>query len=190
MLMFVIFLLPLLLLINMLLTPHLQLLKVIYVFWRRVYIVWAPLWANVPWTTHGWNPCFTRNTLLIYMHTKHGIHTLIILIHMIPCMLMGTLVHIVNVRVTLQSFAMIEYIIQILQTSLFGLRKMLTPWTQEGMGTKIHSYCIWCRYDSHMTWEVLVPWWWMHLSMMDTTFDASPSRMFGRRTTIAWKPRE
>ena len=57
-------------------------------------------------------------------------------------MLMCTLVHIVNIRATLQNFAMIELMIQILQISLFGLGKVLTPWTQESLGTKIHSYCI------------------------------------------------
>ena len=46
--------------------------------------------------------------------------------------------HIVDVRTTLQKFFMIEYIIQILQTSLFGLGKVLTPMAQKGMGTKIH----------------------------------------------------
>ena len=60
------------------------------------------------------------------MHTKHGIHMLIILTHMIG-MLMCTLVHIVDVRATLQSFVMIEYIIKNFQTNLFGLRRVLTP---------------------------------------------------------------
>ena len=33
------------------------------------------------------------------------------------------IVHIVDIRVTLQSFVMIEYILQILQINLFGLEK-------------------------------------------------------------------
>jgi len=44
------------------------------------------------------------------MHTIHGIHILLMFIHMTLGMLMCTLVHIVDVRATLQSFAMIEYI--------------------------------------------------------------------------------
>ena len=58
--------------------------------------------------------------LHICMHTIHGIH-------MILCMPMCTLVHIVDVRATLQNFVMIEYIIQILQINLFGLEMVLTP---------------------------------------------------------------
>ena len=42
-------------------------------------------------------------------------------------MLMCTLVHIVDVRATLQSFVMIEYIMKILQIDLFGLGKELIP---------------------------------------------------------------
>ena len=43
------------------------------------------------------------------------------------CILMCTLVHIVDIRATLQNFALIELIIQILQIDLFGLGKELTP---------------------------------------------------------------
>ena len=43
-------------------------------------------------------------------HTIHDIQMLIMLTHMIPCMLMCTLVQIMDVRATLQSFVMIEYI--------------------------------------------------------------------------------
>ena len=46
--------------------------------------------------------------------TNPSIHMLIMLTHMILCMLMCTLVHIVEVRATLQSFVMIGYILQIL----------------------------------------------------------------------------
>jgi len=60
------------------------------------------------------------------MHINHGIHMLIMLTHMILCTLMCTLVHIVDVRATLKSFVMIEYIIQILQTNLSGLEKVIT----------------------------------------------------------------
>ena len=42
-------------------------------------------------------------------------------------MYMCTLVHIMDVRVTLQNFVMIGYIIQILQIDLFVLGKVLTP---------------------------------------------------------------
>ena len=38
-----------------------------------------------------------------------------------------TLVHIVDVRAILQNFVMIDKILQILQTNLFGLGKVLTP---------------------------------------------------------------
>ena len=65
--------------------------------------------------------------LLICMHTIHGIHMLIMLTHMIQSMLMCTLVHIVDVRDTLQSFVIIEYIMKILQIDLFELGKVLTP---------------------------------------------------------------
>ena len=61
------------------------------------------------------------------MHTNYGIHMLIMLRHMIQSMLMCTLVHIVDVRATLQNFVMIGYMIQILQIDLFGLEKELTP---------------------------------------------------------------
>ena len=50
---------------------------------------------------------------------------LIMLTRMIQSMLMCTLVHIVDIRATLQNFAMIELMIQILQTNLFGLGKVL-----------------------------------------------------------------
>ena len=46
-----------------------------------------------------------------YIQAHHtGIHMLIMLTHMISYMLMYTLVHIADVRATLQSFVMIEYI--------------------------------------------------------------------------------
>ena len=93
-----------LLMIRIVFAPHLLLLKMIYVCWRRVLIVWAPLWANVPWITRDWNPCITRNVLHICMHTLHGIHMLLMFTHMTPCILMCTLVHIVDVRATLQFF--------------------------------------------------------------------------------------
>ena len=48
-------------------------------------------WANVPWTTHVWNLCFTRNKFLLCMHTNHGIHMLPMFIHTTLCMLMCTL---------------------------------------------------------------------------------------------------
>ena len=47
------------------------------------------------------------------MHTIHGIHMLRTFMYTTLCMLMCTLVHIVDVRATLLSFAMIVYIIQI-----------------------------------------------------------------------------
>ena len=50
-----------------------------------------------------------------------------ILIAITPCMLICTLVHIADVSATLQDFVMIEYMIQILQITLFGLGKALTP---------------------------------------------------------------
>jgi len=65
--------------------------------------------------------------LLTCMHTNHDIHMLLTFIHITPCMLMCTLVHIVDVRATLQNVVMIGYMIQILQLSLFGLGKVLTP---------------------------------------------------------------
>ena len=43
----------------------------------------------------------------MFMHAIHGVH---MLTHMTLGMLMCTLVHIVDVRATLQSFVMIEYI--------------------------------------------------------------------------------
>ena len=64
------------------------------------------------------------------MHTNYGIHKLLMFTHMTLYMLMCILVHVMDVRSTLQSFVMIEYIIQILQISLFGLGKVLTPWAQ------------------------------------------------------------
>ena len=67
---------------------YFQVLKMIFVYWRIVLIVWAPLWANVLWITRNWNPCFARNMHLIFIHT-------------ILCMLMCTLVHIVDVKATL-----------------------------------------------------------------------------------------
>ena len=61
------------------------------------------------------------------MHTNYGIHMLPTFIHITPCMLMCTLVHIVNVRAILQNFTLIELMIQILQIDLFGLGEELTP---------------------------------------------------------------
>ena len=51
------------------------------------------------------------NSKIPHMHAPiHDIHMLIMLTHMIQSMLMCTLVHIVDVRATLQSFVKIEYI--------------------------------------------------------------------------------
>ena len=61
------------------------------------------------------------------MHTNHGIHMFLMFTHMTLCILICALVHIVDIRATLQSFAMIEYIIQILQINVFGLGMVLTP---------------------------------------------------------------
>ena len=61
------------------------------------------------------------------MHTHLDIHMLIMLTHMITRMLMCKLVHIMDVWATLQNFVMIEDIIQILQITLLGLGKVLTP---------------------------------------------------------------
>ena len=76
--------------------PLLLLLKMIYVVKKRVLIVWAPLWANVSWTTHGWNLCFERNKFLLCMYTNHGIHMLPTFTPITLCMLMCTPVHIVT----------------------------------------------------------------------------------------------
>ena len=70
---------------------------------------------------------FQKKHTRICMHTHHGIHMLLMFTHMTPCMLVCTLVHIVDVWVTLQNFVMIEYIIQILQINLFRLGKVVTP---------------------------------------------------------------
>ena len=59
------------------------------------------------------------------MHTNHGIHMLLTYTLITQCMLMCTLVHIVDVRATFQNFVMIRYMIQILQIGLFGLGKEL-----------------------------------------------------------------
>ena len=65
------------------------------------------------------------------MHAHHTRHTRASHVHTHDTsMLMCTLVHIVDVRATLQNFALIELMILILQINLFGLGKMLTPWTQ------------------------------------------------------------
>ena len=61
---------------------------------------------------HGWNPCFGRKRFLLCMHTIHGIHMLLT-DTITPCMLMCTLVHIVDVRATLLNFVMIEYMMLI-----------------------------------------------------------------------------
>ena len=61
------------------------------------------------------------------MQTNHDLHMLIMITHMILCILMCTIVHIVDLRATLQIFVMIEYIIQSLQINLFGLGKVLIP---------------------------------------------------------------
>ena len=126
--------------------------------------------------------------LLICMHTNNGIHMLIMLTHMILCILMCTLVHIVDVRATLQNFAMIEYIIQILQISLFGLGNVLTPMDPKRYGYQNSPLLYLSRCGLSLDVRVLVPWWWMRLRLMDTTLDASPSRMFGGRTTMVWRP--
>ena len=61
------------------------------------------------------------------MHTIHGIHMLLMLTLITLCMLMCLLVHIVDVRATLQDFVMIGYMMKILQIDLFGFGKELTP---------------------------------------------------------------
>ena len=85
---------------------------------------------------------FRKNKFHLCMHTNHGIHMLLTFTLTTLCMLMCTLVHIVDVRATLLNFALIELMFQIQQISLFGLGKVLTPWTQKSMGTKDHSYFI------------------------------------------------
>ena len=65
--------------------------------------------------------------LLLCMHTNQGIHMLLMFVHMTLGMPMCILVHIVDVRATLQSFVMIEYVMKILQIDLFRLGKVLTP---------------------------------------------------------------
>ena len=51
---------------------------------------------------HTWlESMFLRNMFLLCMYTIDGIHMLIMLTHMILCMLMCTLVHIVDVRAPL-----------------------------------------------------------------------------------------
>ena len=58
------------------------------------------------------------------MHSNHGIHMLLTFTLITLCMLMCTLVHIVDVRATLLNFAMIRYMMQL---NLFGLGNELTP---------------------------------------------------------------
>ena len=68
-----------------------------------------------------------RKKQVSHIHVHQSWHTHASHItHMTSFMLVCTLVHIVDARATLQSFVMIEYIIQILQASLFGLVKVLT----------------------------------------------------------------
>ena len=57
--------------------------------------------------------CFERNKFLLCMHTNHGIHILSTFTLITRCMLICTHVHIVDVRATLLSFIMIEYMMQI-----------------------------------------------------------------------------
>ena len=58
---------------------------------------------------HIWNPCFARNKFHLCMHTIHGIHMLRMFMYTTRCMLLCTLVHIVDVRATLINFATVSY---------------------------------------------------------------------------------
>ena len=62
----------------------------------------------------------------VHVHIR-GIHMLLMFTHMTLGMLMFTLVHIVDERASLQNFALIKLMTQILQINLFGLGKVLTP---------------------------------------------------------------
>ena len=61
------------------------------------------------------------------MHINHGINMLPTFIHITPCMLMCTLVHIVDVGPPCKILLLIELMIQILQIDVVGLGKELTP---------------------------------------------------------------
>ena len=64
---------------------------------------------------------------LLCMHTNHDIHMLLTFIHTTLCMLMCTLVHIVDARATLQNFVMIGYMIQIFANRFVWVRKGANP---------------------------------------------------------------
>ena len=49
---------------------------------------------------------------------------------------------------------------------MFGFLTMLTR-TQKKMGTKILTFCIWCRCGLSQNVRGMVPWWWMHMDLMD-----------------------
>jgi len=108
--------------------PHLlQLLKMIYIYVEEECRLFG---------FHFEQMCHEPQEIRIYVskkythmctHTHHGIHILLMFTHITPCMLICTLVHIVDVRATLQNFVMINYIFQILQINLLGLGKVLTP---------------------------------------------------------------
>ena len=76
-----------------------------------------------------------------------------------------------------------------MQTSLFGLGKVLTPEPNKVWVPKATPILFDVGVGSHMTLEA----WYLGggcMSMMDTIIDASLSRKFGGRTTIFWRLRE
>ena len=98
----------------------LQVLKMIYVCWRKRLIVWAPLWAMC-YRSQEIGIHVSQETCTSYSCTPFIAHMLLMFTHMTLYMLMFTLVHIMDIRATLHNFVMIRYIIQNLQTILFGL---------------------------------------------------------------------
>ena len=71
-----------------------------------------------------------QHTYTHHAHTNDSVYA-----HVYTCTHCGRKGH-------LAKFCYDRIIIQILQISLSGLGKVLTPWTQESVGTKIHPYCI------------------------------------------------
>ena len=126
-------------------------------------IVWAPLWANVPWTTYSWNPCFERNKFHICMHTIHGIL-------MLSCshawFKVCSCVHLYTLWTKGSPC-------KIWITCLFGLGKVLTPMDPIEYGYQNPLLFLFdVGVGSHLTWEYrcldggcFCAWWtllWMH----------------------------
>jgi len=145
-------------------------------FWRKVLIVWAPLWAIVPWSIHAWNPWFERNKFHPCMHTIHGIHMLLTITNITLCMLMCILVYIVDVRATLLDFCYDRIHDENLANNFVWVKKGTNPYGPKRVWVPKTTPIVFdVGVGSRITWE---RWCleWMRSELHEDNLDASLSR--------------